>query len=91
MNVLSVEYLLLVVCALCGFGAVSGLVVMPVGTVGLLARSLPKYLVFWERAKEVDKLGAVKSSMALSVLNAFVAVSAAYGLGLVLRILVTSA
>ncbi len=86
MNVPSVEYQLLVLCAACGFGAVSGLLVVPVGTAGLLLSSIPKYLVFWHRAKEVDRLGAVKSSMALSVLNAFVTVAAAYGLGRVLRI-----
>lgn len=86
MNVLSVDYLLLVVCAACGFGGVTGLVVVPVGTVGLCLSSLPKYLPFWQRAKEVDKLSAVMSSMVISVLNAFVAVAAAYGLGLVLRL-----
>lgn len=87
MNALSVEFLLLVVCAACGFGAVSELLVMPVGMAGLLMSSLPKYLLFWRRATAVDRLGAVKMSIAISVLNAFVAVAAAYGLGLTMRIL----
>ena len=90
MKVLPAEFVLLVLCAACGFGAVSGLVVVPVGVAGLLVSSLPKYLVFWERAKEVDRLGVVKASMALSVLNAFVAVTAAFGLGLALRFLASS-
>lgn len=91
MKVLSVEYLLLFLCAVCGLGAVSGLVVVPVGIAGLLVSSLPKYMVFWQRGKDVGKLGAVTFSMALSVLNAVVAVAAAYGVGLTLRLLVTSA
>ncbi|WBT37810.1 MULTISPECIES: hypothetical protein [Hyphomicrobium] len=88
MNVLSVEYLLLVICAVCGLGAVSGLVVVPVGMAGLCVTSLPKYQAFWQRANDVNRLGAVKASMTLSALNALIAVSASYGLGLVLRGLV---
>lgn len=84
-NVLPVEFLLLLVCVACGFGAVSPMVVISVGTAGLLMSSLPKYGALWGRAKELDRLSAVKSSMAVSVMNALVAVSASYGVGLVAR------
>lgn len=88
-SMLPVEFLVLLLSSLCGLGAVSALLAIPVATAGLLASSLPKYLAFWERAKEVDRVGAVVSSMALSVLNAFVASAAAYGMGLVLRFVVS--
>ncbi|HEX2842062.1 hypothetical protein [Hyphomicrobium sp.] len=82
---LSAEFLLLVICAACGFGAVSPIVVVCLGTAGLLMSSLPKYVAVWGRAKEVDRLAVVKGSMAVSVVNALVAVSASYGVGLVAR------
>ncbi len=77
----------MVLCALAGFGGLSAVLVISVGTFGLLTRSWPKYIALWERAREVDRLSALWLSMALSVLNAFVAASASYGMGLVLRLL----
>ncbi len=90
MKVVGSEYLLLLVCAAGGFGAVTGLVAMPVGTAGLMVSSLPKYFAFWEPAKELDRLGAVKTSIAISAVNAFVAVAAAYGTGVCLRLVIAS-
>lgn len=87
MKVLSAEYLLLVMCALSGFGGLSALLVISVGTFGLLTRSWPKYLALWGRARDVDRLGVLWQAMAVSVLNAFVAVAASYGMGLVLRLM----
>lgn len=80
-----VEFILLSLCAVGGFGAVSALLVLPVATAGLLMSSMPKYLSLWLWAREVDKVGAWARTMGLVVLNAIIAVSAAYGLGLFMR------
>jgi hypothetical protein len=82
----TVEFVLLMVCAVCGVGAASGLVVLPVGVAGLLCSSWPRYLILWDRAKDVGRHGAVRITMAASALNALVAVGAAYGLGLATRL-----
>lgn len=89
MKLVPVEFVLLFLCCLCGFGAISALVAVPVAAAGLLASSLPKYLAFWGRARDVGRVGAVLSSMGLSVLNALSAATAAYGMGLVMRLLET--
>lgn len=82
---LPAEFLLLVLVALCGFGAVSALLSISVGTAGLLCSSWPKYFALWGQARAVGKLGAWTASLGLSVLNALVAVLAAYGLGVAMR------
>lgn len=80
------EFLLLVVAAFCGLGAVSALVAVPLATGGLLVSSWPKYYALWGRASQTGKLGAVKLTLTLSLLNALVAVFAAFGLGMALRL-----
>lgn len=82
---LPAEFLLLVLVALCGFGAVSPLFSISVGTAGLLFSSWPKFFALWGHARDVGKLGAWGASLGRSALNALVAVLSAYGLGVAMR------
>lgn len=91
MRVLSAEYALLVAVAFCGFGAIPALIAVPVGVVGLLFSSWPKYFALWPRARAVNKVGALGVTMGLSALNAAVAVLAAFALGWVLRLVAVGA
>lgn len=83
-----IAFVLLLTCAMCGVAGMSALIVLPVGTAGLLSRSWPLYAVLWERARKIQQERAVYQTLALSALNAAAATAAAYLLGVALRLVV---